>query len=79
MLHKSLFGMLAATAALVLAPCGARAFDETKYPDLKGQWERVGAPRWVAPGQKAPLTPEYQAVYDANLADQAAGRQGDWP
>jgi hypothetical protein len=29
------------------------------------------------PGQQAPLTPEYQARYEANLADQAAGGQGD--
>jgi hypothetical protein len=79
MLDKGLIGMLAATAALLLAPCGAQAFDESKYPDLKGQWERVGAPRWVERGQKAPLTPEYQAINEAQLADQAAGGQGNWP
>src|SRR5258707_10718413 len=72
-------GLFAATVCLLLAPCGAQAFDESKYPDLKGQWERVGAPRWLAPGQKAPLTPEYQAINDAQLADQAAGGQGNWP
>jgi hypothetical protein len=27
-------------------------------------------------GQEAPLTPEYQAIYEANLADHAAGGQG---
>ena len=79
MFGQGLIGMLAATTALLLAPCGAQAFDESKYPDLKGQWERVGAPRWVAPGQKAPLTPEYQAINNAQLADQAAGGQGNWP
>jgi hypothetical protein len=78
MLNKGLIGLLA-TAALLLAPGGAQAFDESKYPDLKGQWERVGAPRWVGPGQKAPLTAEYQAVNAAQLADQAAGGQGNWP
>jgi hypothetical protein len=78
MLDKGLLAMLAATA-LLLAPCGAQAFDESRYPDFKGQWERVGAPRWVAPGQKAPLTPEYQAINEAQLADQAAGGQGNWP
>ena len=31
------------------------------------------------PGQGAPLTPEYQALYRANLADQAAGGQGADP
>jgi hypothetical protein len=25
-------------AALLLTVAGARAFDEAKYPDLKGQW-----------------------------------------
>jgi hypothetical protein len=27
-------------------------------------------------GQQPPLTPEYQAIYDANLADMTQGRQG---
>jgi hypothetical protein len=27
-------------------------------------------------GQRAPLTPEYQAIHDASLADQAAGGLG---
>ena len=59
------------------------AFDETKYPDWSGQWWR---PRGVGfqwdqtkpPGrrQQAPLTPQYQAVLEASLADQAAGGQG---
>jgi hypothetical protein len=57
----------------------AAAFDETKYPDLKGQWLRVGAPNWVGPGQKPPLTPEYQVIFEANLADQAAGGHGTEP
>jgi hypothetical protein len=57
----------------------ASAFDETKYPNLRGQWLRVGAPSWVGPGQKAPLTPEYQAIFEANLADQAAGGHGTEP
>ena len=30
----------------------------------------------VGLGQEAPLTPEYQAIYEANLADQAKGGQG---
>ena len=36
-------------------------------------------PRWVLAGQKAPLTPEYQKVFDANLADMADGGQGNVP
>ncbi len=75
---------------LVMTVGGAVAFDETKYPDLKGQWRRAergdiaggfGGLRYDASkppllGQEAPLTPEYQAIYEANLADQAAGGQG---
>jgi hypothetical protein len=56
----------------------AQAFDETKYPDLKGQWHRIGAPRWADPS-KAPLTAEYRAIFEANLRDQATGGQGTDP
>jgi hypothetical protein len=70
----------ALAAALLTAPAGAQAFDDTKYPDLKGAWDRTTNPRWVMPGDKpAPLTAEYQAVYDANLAAQARGEPGDSP
>jgi hypothetical protein len=73
-----------ATGALgLLALCatlgGAAIADEAKYPDFRGQWVRVGVPRWVQAGQKAPLTPEYQKVFDANLADMAKGGQGNVP
>ena len=58
----------------------AQAFDETRYPDLKGAWIRTTRPEWVLPGEKpAPLTPEYEAVYDANLAAQERGEPGDAP
>jgi hypothetical protein len=62
-------------AALLLLPHGiARAFDQSKYPDLKGQWERVGSPRWD--DDHAPLTAEYQAIFQANLKDMKEGGQG---
>src|SRR5438045_577 len=62
----------------------ALAFDDAQYPDLKGQWNRMpaGNPRFD-PGkprgleQQAPLTPEFQARYEASLKDQAEGGQGD--
>jgi hypothetical protein len=77
-------------AMLLMTVGGAWAFDETRYPDLKGEWRRAergdlaggaGALRYDPSkpptlGQGAPLTPEYQAIYEANLADQAAGGQG---
>jgi hypothetical protein len=64
--------------ALLMTVGAARAFDESKYPDFKGQWERTTAPRWVD-AAKAPLTPEYRAVFEANVKDQEAGGQGDTP
>jgi hypothetical protein len=83
-IHRSLIGLLAA-ATLCVAVAGARAHDESKYPDWSGQWRRpsgVGN-QWdtskpVGRGQ-APLTAEYQAIYEANLRDQAAGGQGTDP
>jgi hypothetical protein len=60
--------------ALLLPEAPARAFDQSKYPDLKGQWLRVGSPRWD--DEHAPLTAEYQAIFQANLKDMAAGGQG---
>jgi hypothetical protein len=70
-----------AAAGLVTAVTGARALDDAKYADIRGAWERAGAAQWdqTKPGglrQQAPLTPEYQAVFEANLADTAAGGQG---
>lgn len=63
-----------ALAAACLAAVPARAFDESKYPNLKGQWDRIGSPRWD--DAHAPLTPEYKAIYEANLKDMAEGGQG---
>src|SRR6202163_1299545 len=82
---------MTALAAALLTPIGAQAFDDAKYPDLKGQWRRVAVPsgrypgvqydphRPAGPEQQAPLTPEYQAIFEANLADQALGGQAGDP
>jgi hypothetical protein len=93
MLFRSSIGATALAAALLTTVASAPAFDEAKYPDWKGQWTRapvpgagptVYGPVWdprkpEAHGQQAPLTPEYQAIFEANLADQAAGGPGNWP
>ncbi len=84
MRDRSLIGAIALAAALVIWSAGARAFDETKYPDLKGQWIRIGPGQYdpakpPGRGQQPPLTPEYQAIFEANLANQAQGGQGDDP
>ena len=67
-------GLVALCAATSVAMA-----EEAKYPDLRGQWIRVGVPRWEINGQKAPLTPEYKKVFEANLADMNGGGQGNVP
>ena len=66
---------LTLAAGLSLLVGAAQAFDESKYPDWKGKWQRpVGErPVWVKPPDKAPLTAEYQAIFDWDVADQKAG------
>jgi hypothetical protein len=74
------FPMAWALAALLAASPAAQAFDDSQYPDWKGAWDRTAFPRWVLPGDRpAPLTAEYQAIYDANLSAQARGEPGDAP
>jgi hypothetical protein len=78
MLRRSSIGAIALAAVLLLTTAaGAQTPAESLYPDFSGQWSRIGPNRWETGGQKAPLTAEYRAIYDANLARQAAGRQGD--
>jgi hypothetical protein len=76
--RRSLIGAIAFWAVLMLAG-HANAFDQSRYPDWSGVWNRPGQPRWVAKGETAPLTPEYQALFDWNLQDQAAGGHGTEP
>jgi hypothetical protein len=66
----------------------AAAFDSAKYPEWQGQWLRRGGVTNQATWdpdkpwglkQEPPLTPEYQAIFEANLADQKAGGQGTDP
>src|SRR6266581_7435392 len=69
-------GLMTLCAALCFTMTAAWAFDESKYPDLNGKWERVGRPVWLQGSEKPPLTPEYQALYEKNVADQKSGGQG---
>jgi hypothetical protein len=71
--------IITAVALTALFTQGANAFDQSLYPDWKGQWNRVGSPRWIPPGEKAPLTPEYQALMEWNLKDVAQGGHGTEP
>lgn len=75
---RALIGSMALAAALAMTAGGAAAFDESKYPNFKGQWLRTTAPRWIDASQ-APLTPEYRAIFEDNVRDQAEGGQGYTP
>ncbi|HEY2231690.1 MAG TPA: hypothetical protein VGI22_28910 [Xanthobacteraceae bacterium] len=79
--------LLVESAAVAIPAASAQVVDYSRYPDFKGQWERFvvrgvfGQPsfdqtRPWGKGQQAPLTPEYQAIHEASLADQAAGGLG---
>ena len=65
-------------AALAVTSAGAIA-DESKYPDLKGQWARNFVPNWSARNEKPPLTPEYMKIFENNLAVMADGDPGNVP
>jgi hypothetical protein len=88
---RSSTGAFALAAALMVTVGGAQAFDDAKYPDLKGEWRRIsvdGGPGRVIVydptkppglGQEAPLTPEYQAIFEARMAEQEQGGQSGDP
>jgi hypothetical protein len=86
MLDRSSIGTIALAAALLVPLHAARAQEDTMFPDLSGQWKRpagVGI-QWdqtkpIGRAQQAPLTPEYQAIFEASLNDQAQGGQGNDP
>ena len=83
MLHRWTIGALALAAALGIA-ADACAHDPARYPDWSGQWVIKGGNRWdptKPPGlkQQAPLTPEYQAILEESIKDQAIGGIGNDP
>jgi hypothetical protein len=84
--YRGLVGGTALLVAFLMTAAAAQAFEDSKYPNLKGAWNRAypGGPRYdqTKPprrGQETPLTPEFQARFEANLKDQEAGGQGDFP
>src|SRR5579864_2371726 len=91
MLDRSLTtaAALALASTVTIASGGARAADDSKYPDWKGQWLRFAVRLPTQPshdqtkpwgfGQQAPLTPEYEQVLRESLADQAKGGLGNFP
>jgi hypothetical protein len=73
-----------ALTATLGALSGAQAFDESKYPNWKGQWVQFGGNQELSwdptkppgAGQQAPLTAEYQAIFEANVKRAAEGGGG---
>jgi hypothetical protein len=83
---RSPIGSIVLVAAMLTTIVGARSLEETKYPDWRGQWSRISIAsgpasfdptKTVGLGQQAPLTPEYQAILEASVADMAAGGFGN--
>jgi hypothetical protein len=78
---RSAVGIVASILMLFGDVNCTKAWDDAKYPDLKGQWVRTGRGGTFDPtkpsgrGQQPPLTPEYQAVWEANQAEARAGGQ----
>jgi hypothetical protein len=76
--RSSLVGIVLLTAMAM----AAEAHDESKYPNWKGQWGRSTGPAQWDPKkpaglrQEPPLTSEYQATWEANMASQASGGEG---
>jgi hypothetical protein len=77
---------LVAVIALALPlsmPAFAQVVDMSKYPNWEGQWGRGMSPGSWDPtkpkglGQAPPLTPEYQAAWEANLAKIKEGKEVD--
>src|SRR5215475_1288215 len=82
MSHRFWIGA-ALAAALVVFVQGAKADEDAKYPGRYPNWEGLwkrGSPVGVwdptkppGLGQQPPLTPEYQKVFESNLAKGKAG------
>jgi hypothetical protein len=90
MRYRGFITLIALAAAAPATLTGAWGFDESKYPQWKGEWRRVpvaglkGQPshdpdKSEGLAQQAPLTPQYQAILEASIADQAAGGPGNDP
>jgi hypothetical protein len=75
-----------AVAALLAAAYGvsitsAQAQDLSKFPNWKGEWVRIGAGGQYDPtkppvrGQQPPITDEYRAIWEKNIAEGIEGGQ----
>ena len=85
MSHRSSIAATALAGVLLAAVTAAQAAEDSKYPNLKGQWNTLSPRGSFDPdkppgrGTLAPLTEEYKAIYEANVKDQLAGGHGTEP
>jgi hypothetical protein len=76
---------IGAMAAILMAFAAPAMAAEMMYPDFESQWRNPAAAQgdpWdpAKPAglrQQAPLIPEYQAIFETSLKDQAAGGRGN--
>ena len=62
MVQQGLIGTIALALVLATAP-GAQAFDESKYPDWKGQWRRAdGGPPRYDPSRDTAVVPYWAII-----------------
>jgi len=78
MARRAPIGLIVCAAMLSVTAAGARAHDESKYPDMRAQWTRLGGAQFdpdrpPGRGQQPPLTPEYQAILEGIYAARAEG------
>jgi hypothetical protein len=91
MRYRSLLSIIALIVAPAVTITVARATDDPRYPNFKGQWSVILTPGlggqavkfdptkpWGR-GQEAPLTPEYRKIHEDSMADQATGGLGNYP
>jgi hypothetical protein len=83
MVFRVVTGGFALMAAITLAASATRAQDAARYPDWKGAWVRLDdlaggsfdPSKRPGRAQQPPLTAEYRAVWEANMAERANGGQ----
>ena len=84
MFQQSPIGAIVLAVSL-LTSASVKAHDQSKYPDWQGQWVRAHARAQWDPSkarglaQKAPLIPEYQAIFEAALQALHSGALGADP
>jgi hypothetical protein len=83
MVYRNVIGSFALTAAMMMTTSGAGALEQAKYPEWKGAWVRLNdisggsydPSKRPGRAQQPPLTAEYQAIWEANMAERDRGGQ----